>query len=98
ALNAAPVGGQWRVRAAGKDNAYQIFLDADYTLRRVVFESATGLGSGLEVQYSDFALLDKISYPKTMVIKFSAQQQHGLELHFRDAAFPNKIADKEFRR
>jgi hypothetical protein len=52
----------------------------------------------MEVLYSDFTAVDKIPYPKSMVIKFSAQQQHGLELHFREVEFPEKIADKELHR
>ena len=37
-------------------------------------------------------------YPKSMTIKFSAQQQYGLELHFSEVGFGDKIADKEFHR
>jgi uncharacterized protein DUF4292 len=95
---AAPVNGQWRFHAAGSDGAFTVYLDPDYTLRRVVYESASGLGSGMEVLYSDFTGIDKVWYPKSMVIKFSAQQQHGLELHFSEIEFPDKLADKEFHR
>jgi hypothetical protein len=97
--NVAPLAGQWRFRASNADGAYQISLDPDYTPRRVVYESASGLGSGMEVLYSDFATIDTTAwYPKAMVIKFSAQQQHGLELHFREIEFPEKVVDKEFHR
>ena len=70
----------------------------DYTPRRVVYESESGLGSGMEVLYSDYATINRAWYPKSMSIKFSAQQQHGLELHFSDVAFLDRLADKEFHR
>lgn len=97
APGAAPINGQWRLRANNNDDAYTVYLDPDYTPRRVVYESGSGLGSGMEVVYSDF-IADKEPYYKTMVIKFSAQQQHGLELQFRVIEFPDKLADKEFHR
>jgi hypothetical protein len=95
---AADASGEWRLRAAGRDAAYQITLLADDTPARVVYESPSGLGSGIEVHYADFTAIEKVWYPKSMTIKFADQAQHGLELHFSEVSFPAKVADKEFHR
>jgi hypothetical protein len=99
-LGAQPLAqpaGHWHLRAADRDGIFQIFVDPDYTPRRIVYAPAGGLG-GMEILYSDYATVNQAWYPKSMTIKFSAEQQHGLELHFSEVAFVDKLADKEFRR
>ena len=36
--------GQWHLHATGRDGTFQIFLDPDYTPRRIVYDPASGLG------------------------------------------------------
>jgi hypothetical protein len=90
--------GQWHLRATGDDGTYNIAAATDFTPLHVVYESASGLGSGLEIVYSDYATIEKSYYPKSMAIKFSDQAQHGLELHFDSVEFVTKLADKDFHR
>ena len=41
---------------------------------------------------------NKAWYPKSMSIKFFAQQQHSLELHFSEVEFLDELAGKEIHR
>lgn len=90
--------GTWLMRAAGPDGVYKITLDKDLNPQRVVYESPSGLGSGLEVLYLDYQGIQKTIYPKSMTIKFADQQQHGLELRFSDIQLQPKLTDKDFHR
>ena len=88
--------GHLHFRAANDTESYRLKLAQDGTPITVTYESNSGLGSGLEVVYSDYATVNKTWYPKSMAIKFSDQAQHGMELHFSDVHFPAGIADREF--
>ena len=90
--------GEYRVKSSASDGSLQFTLGADATLHRVVYESASGLGSGLEVLYTEYAAIGGAWYPKSMAIKFSDKEQHGLELRFSEVAFVDKLPDKEFHR
>jgi hypothetical protein len=90
--------GQWHLHAIESDGSYNVAAATDFTPVRVVHESASGLGSGLEIIYADYATIGKSYYPKTMAIKFSDQSQHGLELHFDHVEFVSKLTDKDFHR
>jgi hypothetical protein len=89
---------QWHLQASNNDETLKITLNPDATLTHVVYESASGLGSGLEILYADWGTVDKVYYPKGFTVKFSDQPQHGLELHLQDVKFPPKLIDKEFHR
>jgi len=82
--------------ASSDTEKYKVTLRPDGTPISVVYSTASGLGSGLEVVYSDYATIDKAWYPKTMAIRLGDQTQHGLELRFTEVRFPNSLADREF--
>jgi len=88
--------GHLKFRAVNDTESYRLKLAQDGTPITVTYESASGLGSGLEVVYSDYARVNKAWYPKSMAIKFSDQAQHGMEVHFADVQFPASIQDREF--
>lgn len=82
--------------AATDTESWRVALTQDATPVIVIYTSASGLGSGLEVVYSEYAAVSNVWYPKSMAIKFSDQAQHGMELHFADVHFPANLPDKEF--
>jgi hypothetical protein len=90
--------GRWLLKAAGPDESYLLTLDKDATPVSVVYESASGLGSGLTVLYGDYNVILQTWYPKSMTIKYSDQAQHGLELHFTAIEFGGRLTDKDFHR
>jgi hypothetical protein len=90
--------GESRLRVFNRDAGFRLTLDSEFALIHVVYESPSGLGSGLEVTYADYTSIQKAWFPKSMIIKFADQQQHGLELHFSEVAFVDRIPDKEFHR
>lgn len=85
-------------KAVAEAETYRITLNQQGLPIRVSYESASGLGSGLEVVYSDYAAIGKAQYPKSMAIKYAGQAQHGIELHFNEVNLNAKVADKEFKR
>jgi len=88
--------GHLAFRASTDTEGFRLTLAQDGTPITVTYDSASGLGSGLEVVYSDYATVGKVNYPKSMAIKFSDQAQHGMELHFAEIRFPASIGDREF--
>jgi hypothetical protein len=97
--SAAPDGsGQYDLRAVGEADTYRFTLGDDGAPVKVVYESKSGLGSGLEVVYADYGPLGKTVYPKTMAIRFADQAQHGIELRFDSVRSVPKLSDREFHR
>ena len=90
--------GTWLLRAAGPDGTYQFTLDRDATPLQIVYESPSGLGSGLTVLYADYATIQKAVYPKSMTFKYAGEAQHGLELRLGTVEFVAKLTDKELHR
>lgn len=90
--------GRWHVKAVDRDGSFALSLEKDFTLVGVVYESTSGLGSGLEVLYSDYDVKQKAWYPKSMTIKYTDQAQHGLELHFSTIEFGPRLTNKDFHR
>jgi hypothetical protein len=95
---APAANGQWRLRATGADGSLTVVLSPDFLLSRVIYESASGLGSGLEILYSDYMTIGKTQYPKSMAIRFADQPQHGLEVRLETVKFETNLANKEFHR
>jgi hypothetical protein len=95
---AVETAGQLHLLASSNDETLKITMSADAMPTRIVYEAASGLGSGLEILYADYANIEKVYYPKTMTIKFADAAQHGFELHLEDVKFPGKLVDKEFHR
>ncbi|HUA85479.1 MAG TPA: hypothetical protein VMB85_16565 [Bryobacteraceae bacterium] len=98
ALDLAPVNGQWRLHATGTDGALTVLLGPDFLPARVIYDSASGLGSGLEVLYSDYLTIGKAEYPKSMAIRFADQSQHGLEVRLDTVKFETNLPNKDFHR
>ncbi len=90
--------GASRLRGTDADGSLTVLLNPDFTPVRVIYESASGLGSGLEILYTDYVTIGKAYYPKAMTIKFADQPQHGLEVHLDEVKFETKLAPREFHR
>ena len=76
-----PGSGEQRLRLEGKSEAYNIALDAQLLPRFIIFESKTGLGSGLTLGFADYAVVGASRYPRTTEIKFPDGKQ-GLRVRF----------------
>ncbi len=99
AISANPdSAGKIGLKALGQPDSYRFSLTADGTPEKVTYESASGLGSGLEVVYADYTKVGNTAYPRTMAIRFADQAQHGLQLRFDEVKSAPKLTDKEFRR
>jgi hypothetical protein len=99
AISANPdSSGKIGLKALGQPDSYRFSLTADGTPEKVTYESASGLGSGLEVVYADYTKVGNTAYPRTMAIRFADQAQHGLQLRFDEVKSAPKLTDKEFRR
>jgi hypothetical protein len=74
-----------------------VFLTPEYTPMRIVSES----GSGPEVIYADYAIVQKAWYPKSMTIKFATDKSdapHAFEIHFAQVRFDPKLSDRDLHR
>jgi hypothetical protein len=99
AVSAAPDGGgKIGLRAVGQPDSFRFSLAADGTPEKVTYESASGLGSGLEVVYGEYVKVGNAAYPRSMAIRFADQAQHGMQLRFEEVKSAPKLTDREFRR
>jgi len=75
----------------------KIFIGLDEHLRpqRVRITTATGVGSAI-VTYSDYFLLEKVSYPRTLQIKPDGWQQ-GIDVRFDKVEFSANLADNDYK-
>lgn len=94
----ADSSGKLDLRILGETDRYRFSVAPDGTPEKVVYESTSGLGSGLEVVYADYAPVGKTAYPRTMAIRFADQAQHGIRLQFDDVKTAPKLSDREFHR
>jgi hypothetical protein len=76
-----PGSGEQRLRLEGKSEAYNISLDAQLLPTFIIFESKTGLGSGLTLGFADYAVVGASRYPRTTEIKFPDGNQ-GFRVRF----------------
>ena len=83
------------LRAETAAEAYNITLGKDLVPSRIVYESAAGLGSGLQVLYSDYRAVGQGRYPATMAIRFPGQQ--GIQLRMVTLEANPKLQNKDFR-
>ena len=86
------------LRAEGDVESFNLTLGSDLAPTKVVYESASGLGSGLQVLYSDYRSLGQARYPMTMVVKFPDAAQHGMEIRLTKLEPNAKLRDKDFPR
>ena len=88
--------GEFHLRAAGNAEAYDITLSNEKLPVRMKYESALGLGSGMEVVYSDYKAAGRGEYPMTMLIKLSDAPHHGMEVKFEGATVTPDLREKDF--
>jgi hypothetical protein len=92
------IDGHYEFSARGGAETYKFTILPDGTPQKVTVQSASGLGSGTEVVYADYAPLGPGIYPKTMAIRFGDAPQHGIELRFDSVQAVPKLSDKDFHR
>jgi hypothetical protein len=90
--------GNFVLKAASDTRSYELTLKPEGTISKVVFTPATGLGSGIDVMYSDHIPAGRGTYPKLMAIRFVEGTPHGIEFRFDSVNFQPKLADRDFRR
>ena len=86
------------LKASGATESYTLTITPGGLPARAVYESASGLGSGLSVVYGDYVNVGKGKLPRVMDIRFADQAQHGMEFHFETITSDPKLSDKEFHR
>jgi hypothetical protein len=85
------------LRAETAADRYQVTAGDNFLPASVRFESAAGLGSGLQVLYADYLKSGNVQYPKQMVIKLPDAPQHGVEFQFSELTVNAPIKEKDFR-
>jgi hypothetical protein len=80
-----------------EDGTEKIFIGLDDNLRpqRVRITTATGVGSAI-VTYSDYFLLEKVLYPKTVQIKPDGWQQ-GIDVRFDKVECGANFKDNDYK-
>jgi hypothetical protein len=91
-------GAEVTLKASGATESYTLTITPGGLPARAVYESASGLGSGLSVVYGDYVNVGKGKLPRVMDIRFADQAQHGMEFHFETITSDPKLSDKEFHR
>ena len=84
------------LRAESAGDSYTIGLAPDFTPRRIVYQSASGVDSGLEVLYSDFRTAGRARYPMSMAVKFTDSPKHVVEVRLTNADLNVKLQAKDF--
>ena len=87
-----------RFSAVSPTETYVFIVQPSAQPSKLTYESASGLGSGLEVTYTDYTTLGSGHYPKSMSIALPGQAQHGIELHFDDVSLSTKLSNHDFHR
>jgi len=82
--------GHLTLNAVGDTDSYRLTLLPDGTVISVKSPSGT------QIAYADYALVERIWYPKSMVIQPAGPSKQAVELHFTEVLFPASIPDREF--
>lgn len=83
-------------KASGPSETYTVTVGPNGLPRKVVLDSASGLGSGLEVIYADYAAVGAAKVPKEMDI--TAHGERGAKFLFDTVKASPGLKDKEFHR
>ena len=96
ASHSLPVTGE-EFALVAESGTEKIFIGLDDNLRpqRVKITTATGVGSAI-VTYSDYFLLEKALYPKTVQIKPEGWQQ-GIDVRFDKVEFSANLKDNDYK-
>jgi hypothetical protein len=89
--------GEFHLRATGNSESYELTLEKEKRLMRMKYESELGLGSGMEIIYSDYKDAGKGKYPLTTVIKLPDAPHHGMEVHFESVTVTPDLREKDFK-
>jgi len=81
--------------AEGGTEKIFIGLDGDLRPQRVRITTVTGVGSAI-VTYSDYFVLENVSYPKTLQIKPEGWQQ-GIDVRFDKVELSSKLNDNDYK-
>ena len=83
-------------KASGPSETYTVTVGPNGLPRKVVLDSASGLGSGLEMIYADYAAVGAAKVPKEMDI--TAHGERGAKFLFDTVKASPGLKDKEFHR
>ena len=99
ALDVVPMpSGESRLRLSNREGAFRVTLESEGAPTQVIYEPAAGNGSGLDITYGDYFSIQGAWYPRAMSIKLADAQQHGIEMHFNEVEFVDKLANRDFHR
>lgn len=88
--------GELHVHAADRLDSYDLTLGAGDLPVSVKYRAPLGLGSGLEILYSDYNSVGQAKYPYTMVIQLPDAPHYGMEFRFEKVvSFPG-LTEKNF--
>ncbi|HEY6392824.1 MAG TPA: hypothetical protein VIX89_16205 [Bryobacteraceae bacterium] len=88
-------GDEFALVAEGGTEKISIGLDDHLRPQRVRIATATGVGSAI-VTYSDYFLLEKVTYPKALQIKPDGWQQ-GIDVRFDKVELCSKLSDNDYK-
>jgi hypothetical protein len=63
----------------------------------VVYESASGLGSGFEALFDDFTPVKSGLVPSSVTLKFPGREQHGAQFKFAQIRPNTQFRDRDFK-
>jgi len=88
--------GELHLRAVGTAEAYELTLATEKLPMRMTYESELGLGSGMEIVYSNYKDVGKGKYPLTTVIKLPDAPHRGMEVRFENVTLATDLREKDF--
>jgi hypothetical protein len=88
--------GEFHVRAAGNAEVYELTLSKEKYPARMMYKSDLGLGTGMELVYSNYKDAGKGKYPLMMMIKLPDAPHHGMEVHFETVTLSADLREKDF--
>ncbi len=86
------------LKASNATDSYTLTMAPNGLPQKVVFESASGLGSGLQVLYADYTAVGAAKVPKAMDIGITGHGEHGVKFRFDSVKASPGLKDKEFHR
>ncbi len=86
------------LKATSATESYTVIVAPNGLPQKVTFESASGLGSGLEVLYADYLAVGAAKIPKAIDIGVTGHGEHGVKFRFDSLKPSPGLKDKEFHR
>jgi len=88
--------GELHVHAADRLDSYDLTLGAGNLPVSVKYRAPLGLGSGLEILYSDYNNVGQAKYPYTLVIQLPDAPHYGMEFRFEKVVAYPALTEKNF--